>query len=65
MVERRLIDLSLCVDVCYMIDKSQMSKAVEALCRRGLLYVLCVDEVLADNSAITVHVLHTGNVKGD
>jgi hypothetical protein len=63
-VERRLFDLSLSVDVCYMIDKTQMAKAVDALCKRGLLYVVCIDQLHADNAAVTLHVLHSNNVKG-
>ncbi len=58
MVERRLLELSLTVDLLYLIQEDALPKLVETFSHKGLLYLVIVQKQHEEHKSVTVNILH-------
>lgn len=58
MVERKLIELNMTVDVIFLVHDNALLKAIDDMTRRGVLYILIVQPQHEERKSITVNIMH-------
>lgn len=58
MVERALFDLSMTVDVIFLLSEGGLNRAIEDMQKKGALYVVVVQPQHEMHRSITVNILH-------
>lgn len=58
MVERRLFELNMTVDMIFLIHDGALNKAIDDMTRRGVLYILVVQQQHEEHKSITVNIMH-------
>jgi len=58
MVERRLLELNMIVDMIFLLNEKALNKAIDDMACRGVLYILVVQFQHEEHKSITANIMH-------